>query len=85
MPFGHHTPFNAPIIFCVLRYLSILNLQILVLFLQIVWIVEFMKRNSRHTELFSYSISHITLTFSWTLTLPLIRDGSHVITLPVYC
>ena len=60
-------------------------LIILVLLLQIVWIIEFTRQNSRHMPgfFFPFSVCRITLTFLRRSKLPFICDRSHVVTLAV--
>ena len=41
-------------------------LNILVLFLQVVWIAEFTRPNCRNTSAFLFSISPVTLNVPWT-------------------
>ena len=58
--------------------------------LQIFWIVEFMRPNSRHksASFFPFSISHVTLTFPLTFKTFLLcvtEPGYRSTSLPIYC
>jgi hypothetical protein len=60
----------------------------LVLLVQIVWIVEFTRPNSRHTSAFFFSsILHFSYLLKCSFgaqNLPFVRDCSHIVTLQVY-
>ena len=65
--------------------IALLSVIILVLFLQIVWIMQLSRPNLRHTSAFSYSILYLSNRFNFsfdTQDLPFFRGCSHVITLP---
>ena len=64
------------------------TLILLVLFFQIIWIVEFMRPNPRHKSAFFFSIFccsyHFIFSFD-THNIPFFHHCSHFITLPVSC
>jgi hypothetical protein len=61
-------------------------LIILLLFFEIIWIIEFTRPNLRHTSAFFPPIFYLSYQFNFFFdaqNFPFVRDCSHVITLPV--